>query len=96
MCNCKLCKRGKKFSKIVNGLDKKDKDFLEQIYESFMCAEEELEVLQARCDGAWPSSVEFLRCALANAMQIRKQKGEPMTKDSVFRVVADSEIIKQG
>ncbi|MFA5324255.1 MAG: hypothetical protein WC373_16390 [Smithella sp.] len=95
MCECNLCVRTKKFFEI---LDKykfaaEDKAFMNNILNTLYNVESSLSHKESMLDGTWPSSVEYLRCALANAIEIRKKEGKSLThNDSVFKTITDKQI----
>ena len=97
MCNCKICKRDRKFICIASKLKARDKAWMLKTLTDFEHSEEVRDYKSCILDGSWPSAVEQLRCALSDAMKIRKRKGEPLIKEpSIFRKVSDSEIMLPG
>ena len=67
MCDCKLCKRSRKFDAIMNRYKFRpaDKKFLDSMYESLCMVETDYEVDEAILAGQWPEAKEILTRALS-------------------------------
>lgn len=95
MCNCNICVRSKKFFGILDKykFNTEDKAFMDDILSSLYNTKSTLDHKEAILDGSWPSSVECLRCALANAIEIRRKEGKSLTHNqSVFKTITDKQI----
>lgn len=79
-CDCDLCKRQRKFQKVMRSYKFKEEDrkFIEKIYEDLNMTEFDNDVNEAVLDGSWPSAKEILTRALDKAAEIewRRSKGE--------------------
>jgi len=75
-CNCAVCKQGYKFKKIINILPEKDKQWMEELYDNFICIAEDLEYYKLIFNGDWVTAEEQLERALA----IVRSKKEALIK----------------
>jgi hypothetical protein len=93
-CGCSFCKNYRQLKSVLKRIpEDKDKKFVEKIFEEMSNAQDELNFKEAILSGSWPSSVEQLRCFLANAIKIRKENGiDLIDKHSLFKQVSDSEL----
>ena len=66
MCNCFLCKRGRKFDKIIKkyNIKGKDKEWLLGFYDSVLCTELERDVDELILKGEWHSAEYQLKQGL--------------------------------
>jgi hypothetical protein len=73
MCNCRICQRHRKFSRILKAV-KKHKHihkFLNSIFEELYYYEDNSNYYEAILSGDWTNSVEILTSALKKAKKKR-------------------------
>lgn len=67
MCNCRLCKRSRKFDDVMKRVQQKDHKWFKDLYTELINVEADLEYKDAIMSGQWPSSVEILERCLEKA-----------------------------
>jgi hypothetical protein len=75
-CDCRLCKRNRKFERFLKKypFTKKDTEFLNKIYDDLNMTESELNHREAVLDGSWPQAVEILERSLEEAKKFRAEQ----------------------
>lgn len=70
-CQCDICKHGNRFYEIIAMLPEDAKQWMSRHYDTFLSISEDLSYRCAIMDGTWPSAVEQLTRALAEAKRLR-------------------------
>jgi hypothetical protein len=72
-CDCKICKRGREFYRIVKALKKYPLivEYLKTMYDYLLNIEEDMDYYRAILDGSWPTSVGILQTALKKAKGVK-------------------------
>lgn len=58
MCNCDLCIKGRKITKISKNLPERDKEFLENLFHEYCILSDDATYWRMVAIGEWPGSIK--------------------------------------